>query len=486
MRVQPLSLLPEDAAFSFVAQGAHASYVASLSTDRRLAATDIAGTLAHVASLRDADLVSRQEAKVIAAALRTCLEEIRSSSFPWQEGLEDVHTNIEARVLALASDAGEKIHAARSRNDQVALDERLYVRLEIEHLLQKIAALQRALLAQAKGATQVIVPGYTHLRKAQPVLLAHAFLAHFWRLSRDAERLHDAYARVNVSPAGAAAIAGTSLPVDVHVVADLLGFDRMFANSIDATSDRDFLVEVTADLALAAVHLSNLAEDLVLWSSAEFGWVHLSDTHVAGSSLLPNKRNPDLLELVRGQAGTVIGDLVSLLTMLKALPLGYNRDLQGDKASAFQALDAVGASLEVLADVVAALRVDAAKASSGLGPAESGVLLVEHLVAQGLPYREAYDVVKARLGDILSASDEGERLSALRKTSRLFGEDALGLLTPSGAVTAVTSHGGTGPAAVEAQIHEAEGTLGRQAYHLNLIAKKNRRIADVLSGEAGP
>lgn len=482
--MQPLSLPREPAAHSFLAQGAGASFVASLSIDRRLAATDVAGSLAHAAMLQEAGLLTRQETKQVAAALRGCLSEIEAGTFPWDEALEDVHTNVEARVIALAGGAGAKLHAARSRNDQVVLDERLHLRLVIGDILEGILGLEKGLLRQAEAAGPAVVPGYTHLQRAQPVLLAHVLLAHLWRLSRDADRLYDAFVRVNVSPAGAGAVAGTSLPVDPQVPASLLGFDRAFANSIDATSDRDFLVETTGALALLAVHLSQLAEDLVLASTEEFGLVSLADGGVAGSSFLPNKRNPDVPELVRGTAGGVIGDLVALLTLLKGLPLGYSRDLQADKASAFHAVDATSAALAAMTDVVAAVRFQ--DRAVVIGPAESAALLVEYLVGKGVPHREAYETVKAHLPAIAASRDEASALASLRAASRHFDEGAVALLRPSVAVAAVASSGGTGPEAVAHQLREAEATLGRQAYHLNLIAKKNRRISDVLSGEAGP
>lgn len=472
--------------FSFVAQGPTAAFVASLPVDQRLASADIAGDLAHVATLQEAGLLNRRESKALAAALRTCYAEIQSGTFPWQESLEDVHTNVEARVLDLAGRTGEHLHAGRSRNEQVALDERIYLRLALADLLSGIIALEESLLRQAKAAGGIVVPAYTHLQRAQPVFLAHALLAHFWRFTRDADRLHDAFARVNVSPAGAAAVAGTSLRLDPSVPAALMGFDRAFSNSIDATSDRDALVEVTFDLALLAVHLSELGEDLVLWSTEEFGIAVLGADHLSGSSFLPIKRNPDVPELVRGQAGAVIGDLVALLTMLKGLPLGYNRDLQAGKASVFHAIDAVTSSLNVLAQVTSRVVFKPEAGTTKINPTQSGALLVEFLVQRLVPFREAYDLVKGHLLDIESAGDDATKLSQLRKISHLFDESALALLTPQGAVAAVVSHGGTGPVAVAAQIKEAEGTLGQQGYYRNVIAKKNSRIDAVLSGEAGP
>ncbi len=350
----------------------------------------------------------------------------------------------------------------------------------------KITTLQGALLTQATKAREIIFAAYTHLRRAQPALVSHALLAHVWRLARDADRLHDAFARINVSPAGAGAVAGTSLPLDVRLPAALLGFERVFSNSIDATSDRDALVEVTSVLALLSVHLSELAEDLVLWSSTEFGFLRLGAEDASGSSFLPNKRNPDVPELVRGQAGGVIGDLVALLTTLKGLPLGYNRDLQADKAPTFHAIDTISTTLGVLAGFVGRLSWVADRAVGTIDASQSAVLFVEFLVARGVPYREAYELIRPHIAELSSQSSEGSVVDLLHRISPLFDASALTLLTPHGAVAAVVSHGGTGPDAVAAQIHEAEATLGRQAYDLSVIAKRNARVGALLSGEAGP
>ncbi|MGQ0797143.1 MAG: argininosuccinate lyase [Methanobacteriota archaeon] len=468
-----------------MAHGPAAPFLSSLASDVALASADVAGTIAHVAMLRHAGIVTRREAKSLVAALQACHAEITSGTFPWHADLEDVHTNVEARVAELTGAAGRKVHAGRSRNDQVALAERLYLRTSIERILGKLLAFEKVLLERAKAHADVVVPAYTHLRKAQPVLLGHVLLANLWRLARDAARLTDAYARTNVSPAGAAAVAGTSLPLDPAVAAGLLGFDRAFANSADATSDRDHLVEVTSALALLAVHLSGLAEDLILWTSDEFSIASFAADDAAGSSFLPHKANPDVAELVRGRTGAIVGDLVGLLTALKGLPMGYHRDLQVEKASAMHAIETTGASLDALTDAVAHLTVHADGALASLDATHASGLFVEHLILNGVTHRDAYDLVKANLAAFREAAHDADPVTALRKISPLFGASALPLLTPRGAVDAVVSHGGTGPAQVAHQIAEAEAALGRQAFDLNLIAKKNRRIADVLSGEVG-
>ena len=483
MQLQPL--LAEPPAFSFVARGLAASFLSSLPSDLALASADVAGTIAHVAMLRHAGIVTRQEAKALVSALKACHAEITSGTFPWRADFEDVHTNVEARIVELAGPVGRKIHAGRSRNDQVALDERLYLRTSIETILGKILAFEKVLMDQAKAYADVVVPAYTHLRKAQPVLLAHVLLAHLWRLARDASRLTDAFARANVSPAGAAAVAGTSLPLDPSVAAGLLGFDRAFANSADATSDRDHFVEVTSALALLAIHMSGLAEDLILWTSDEFGVASFAAGDAAGSSFLPHKANPDVAELVRGQAGTIVGDLVGLLTALKGLPMGYHRDLQVEKASAMHAIETTGALLDALSNAVAHLAFDPDRAIASLDTSHASALFVEHLTAKGVAHRDAYELVKANLAALRAAAHDADPVIELRKISPLFDASALPLLTPKGAVEAIVSHGGTGPTQVAHQIAEAETALGRQAFDLNLIAKKNRRIADVLSGEVG-
>jgi argininosuccinate lyase len=482
MPLQPL--LAERPAFSFVAHGPAAAYVSSLPSDGVLASADIAGSLAHVAMLRRAGLLTRIETKQLAAALRTCHAEVASGAFPWKADLEDVHTNIEARVVDLAGATGRKLHAGRSRNDQIALDERLYLRLSIENVLGRILQLEKALLDQAKAHVAVIVPAHTHLRKAQPVLVAHMLLAHLWRLGRDAARLTDAFARANVCPAGAAAIAGSSLPLDPGVAAGLLGFDRPFANSVDATSDRDYFLETTAALALLAVHLGGLAEDIVLWTSEEFGLAVLAAGQAAGSSFLPHKVNPDVPELVRGQAATVLGDLVSILSTLKGLPLGYHRDLQVTKGIAFHAIGVSVGALDALIGTVSGLAFPD-RIPGPFDVALASAAFVEHLVAKGMAHGDAYDLVKANLGGLRAAATQEEPAIALRVISPLLDASAVPLLTSQGAVDAVVSPGGTGPAQVADQIVEAESSLGRQAFDLSLIAKKNRRIADVLSGEVG-
>src|SRR5207247_803882 len=304
-----------------------APFLASLSIDRRLARFDVAGSIAHVEMLGATGILKNEESIALVGGLRRIHEEITSGTFPWREDLEDVHTNVEIRLTEIAGPLGAKVHTARSRNDQIALDERMYLREAICAVQQGVLDLQNALVDLAEAHVETIMPGYTHLQRAQPVTLGHHLLAHFWPLARHHRRLTDCFDRANVSPLGAGALAGSTLPIDPAITARILGFATAFENSIDAVSDRDYFAEFLFDLALLAVHLSSLGEELVLWASTEFGFVHPAPELGSGSSLMPQKRNPDVAELARGKTGRVVGDLVSLLTTLKALPLAYNRDL---------------------------------------------------------------------------------------------------------------------------------------------------------------
>src|SRR6266550_4266888 len=303
-------------------------FIVSLPVDRRLARYDIAGSLAHVEMLAAVGILSKGEVELLGKGLRGVYEEIASGRFVWREDLEDVHTNIEVALTERLGSLGAKLHTARSRNDQIALDERLFVREAITAVRQALLGLELALLDQAEAHAQVPMPGYTHLQQAQPVTVGHHLLAHFWPLVRDDQRLSDCFARANVSPLGAAALAGSTLPIDPAIPARILGFAGTFENSIDAVTDRDYFAEFLFDFSLLAVHLSSIGEEIVLWASQEFAFLRPAAALGSGSSLMPQKRNPDVAELARGKSGRVIGDLVSLLTTLKGLPQGYNRDLQ--------------------------------------------------------------------------------------------------------------------------------------------------------------
>ena len=404
------------------------AFTESLSFDQRLAADDLDGSRAHVAGLARVGILTADEAEAVTAALGQVGDEMTAGTFAFQPSDEDVHTAIERRVTELAGDAGAKLHTGRSRNDQVATALRLYLRREGADTARRIGELQAVLLDRARAADDVYVPGYTHLQRAQPVLVAHHFLAHFWAFARDVERWRDTLVRTDVSPLGAGALAGSSLPLDPDGVAEALGFDSRFHNSLDAVSDRDFVAEALFVLALTQVHLSRVGEEVVLWTSEEFGFLRLADAYSTGSSMLPQKKNPDIAELARGKAGRLIGDLTGFLATLKGLPLAYNRDLQEDKEPLFDALDQNRLALSATAGLLATAELVPQRMQAAADAhASAAVDLAEWLVQQGVPFREAH----ARVGAMVRASVErGVGLDELVMTDPELGPDALVLLEP--------------------------------------------------------
>jgi argininosuccinate lyase len=410
-----------------------AQFTESVSFDRRLWRYDILGSLAHAALLRKIGVLSKAEAGAIARGLKAIAREIEAGKFKWQPALEDVHMNIEAALTKRVS-AGAKLHTARSRNDQVALDLRLWLRGEIILLLGEIAGLQRALVALGEKNADVLIPGYTHLQRAQPVYLAHHLLAYVEMLERDCERLWDCHSRVNVCPLGSGALAGSTLPLDRVFVAKALGFvdanskPQLTQNSMDAVSDRDFAVEFCSAGALLAVHLSRLAEDLILWSSAEFNFIKIADAYTTGSSLMPQKKNPDIAELARGKTGRVIGNLVALLTLLKGLPMTYNRDLQEDKERVFDTADTVRATVQIMAAMLKNTKVNKPVcACAAADPALLATDLADYLVRKGMPFRQAHHAVGAivALAEILDKPLNRLTLAELQTVDKKFGRDAL-------------------------------------------------------------
>jgi argininosuccinate lyase len=437
------------------------AFTESLSFDRRLAPDDLAGSRAHVAGLARAGILSDDEASGVLAALDQVGAELADGSFAFVPSDEDIHTAIERRVTELAGAAGAKLHTGRSRNDQVATALRLFVRREGTDVAAHVHRLQEVLVDCATAAEDVYVPGYTHLQRAQPVLLAHYFLAHFWSFARDLDRWRDAIARADVSPLGAGALAGSSLPLDPDVTAAELGFARRFDNSLDAVSDRDFVAEALFVAALTQVHLSRLGEEVVLWTSEEFGFLRLADAYSTGSSMLPQKKNPDIAELARGKAGRLIGDLTGFLATLKGLPLAYNRDLQEDKEPLFDALDQCRLALGAIAGLLATADVvpDRMQAAAD-GQHAAAVDLAEWLVQRGVPFRDAH----ARVGALVRASTErGVGLDELVLTEPDLGPEALPVLEPGAAVLRRTTKGGAGPASVAEQLVKARATLDDQA-----------------------
>ncbi|MFV1994593.1 MAG: argininosuccinate lyase, partial [Verrucomicrobiales bacterium] len=369
-------------------------YGESISCDWRLYAYDIRGSLAHAEALGKAGILSRAELGAIKRGLRQVHQDIEEGRFKFSASLEDVHMNIEAALTRKIGNAGAKLHTARSRNDQVALDMRMYCRDEITGIGSLVQALQKSLVKSALRNKATVIPGYTHLQRAQPVLFGHHLLAYVEMLQRDYERLADAYKRVNVMPLGSGALAGSTICLDRTLVAKLLGFPAITRNSMDAVSDRDYVAEILFDLALLGIHLSRLSEDLILWCTSEFGFVSLSDAHTTGSSLMPQKKNPDMAELTRGKAGRLTGNLVSLLTTLKGLPMTYNRDLQEDKEPLFDSMDTTRMALAVFAEMIDGMEVHAASGRAACSdPTLLATDLADYLVRAGVPFRKAHEVM---------------------------------------------------------------------------------------------
>jgi argininosuccinate lyase len=426
------------------------AFTVSLPFDARLAADDLAGSRAHVRGLARGGILTDVERDDVLAALDAVEAELAAGELVFLPSDEDIHTAVERRVTELAGPAGGKLHTGRSRNDQVATDLRLFAKRELAVVAGRVLELQRVLHDRAAEAGDAYLPGYTHLQRAQPVLLAHHLLAHGWALSRDLDRLADTIRRLDVSPLGAGALAGSSLPLDPVGTAEDLGFAGVFANSLDAVSDRDFVAEALFVLALLGVHLSRLAEEVILWSTDEFGFLGLADDWSTGSSMLPQKKNPDIAELTRGKTGRLIGNLTGLLATLKALPLAYNRDLQEDKEPLFDSLDTVVLALAAMTGLLASstFRLDV-MAEAADAPTSAATDLAEHLVAEGMPFREAHAVVGALVRRSL---DEGIALRELVAAAPELGPDATFLLDRGTAVRRRTTPGGAGPEPVAAQL----------------------------------
>ncbi len=410
-----------------------AEFTESISFDRRLWRHDIVGSMAHATMLRKAGLLTRGELRAIVKGLDAIGKRIQGGKFVWRPELEDVHMNIEA-ALTRRVPAGAKLHTGRSRNDQVALDLRLWLREQIEGLLREIQLVQRALVGLGEREREVIIPGYTHLQRAQPVYLAHHLLAYVEMLARDSQRLGECLTRVNVCPLGSGALAGSTLPLDRELVAELLGLvdergrPRLTQNSMAAVSDRDFAVEFCGHAALLGMHLSRLAEDLVLWSSTEFNFIRIADAYTTGSSLMPQKKNPDVAELIRGKSGRLIGNLVALLTVLKGLPMTYNRDLQEDKERLFDTADTVRAAVRLCGTMLTHTSVNReACRKAAVDPALLATDLADYLVRKGLPFRQAHHAVGAlvALGERLGKPLGQLSLAELRSVEPKFAADAL-------------------------------------------------------------
>ncbi|MBI4187890.1 MAG: argininosuccinate lyase [Chloroflexi bacterium] len=444
--------------FHKAADKAAVRYTASIPFDWRLYPYDIAGSIAHARMLAKQGIISNKEADAITRGLAAIKEEIKQGKFQFKPELEDIHMNIEARLIDKIGEAGRKLHTARSRNDQIALDIRLFTKEAIDNTLLGLQELQQALLKLAEANKKTVIPGYTHLQRAQPVLLAHHLLAYFEMLQRDRARFSDCLQRTDVMPLGSGAIAGVAYDIDRQFVAKELGFSQTSQNSIDAVSDRDFIIEYEAAASIAMMHLSRLAEETILWSSAEFDFIELDDAYATGSSIMPQKKNPDVAELVRGKTGRVYGNLMALLTTMKALPLAYNRDLQEDKEGFFDCVDTLLSSLEVFSGMIGTLRV---KPENTAQAVRQGYILAtdlaDYLVKKGAPFRTAYDIV-ARL--VSYASEKGKsfgelKLTEYKKFSPLFGNDVRSVTVES-SLAARDNTGGTAPKRVNAALAKAK------------------------------
>jgi len=437
------------------------SYTSSLPFDRRLYPYDIQGSIAHAQMLQKQGIISQEEGKKIVAGLLEIKEELERGDFPLRPELEDIHMNIEARLIQKVGAIGGKLHTARSRNDQVSLDLRLFLKEKISEVIARVRELQRAIVDRAEENKQVILPGYTHLQRAQPVLFAHHFLAYFEMLLRDEERFKDSLKRVDVLPLGSGALAGVPYPIDREFVAQILGFSHLSQNSLDAVSDRDFVIEFEVCSSILMMHLSRLCEELILWSSSEFGFVEVSPSFAGGSSIMPQKRNPDVAELCRGKVGRVYGSLIAMLTVMKSLPLSYNKDMQEDKEGLFDTVDTILGSLNIMPGMIRELRVNKQKMKEA--SQDDRLLatdLADLLVRRGVPFREAHQIVR-RVVEFAHSEKRGFKevsLEEYKSFCELFDEEVKSL-SPSASVSLRDEVGGTSPGQVEYQLKRAREHL---------------------------
>ncbi|MDD5595741.1 MAG: argininosuccinate lyase [Candidatus Omnitrophica bacterium] len=437
-------------------------FTSSIAFDKRLAKYDVLGSIAHARMLGNKKIIPGKEANLIVQGLNAILKELEKGKFKFDLGAEDVHSNIQDMLFKKIGAAAFKLHTARSRNDQIALDIKMYLKDEVKELVEMAALLQKSILKFAKNNQKIIIPGYTHLQMAQCVLLAHHLLAYLESLERDKARLLDAKERADAMPLGSCALSGTSLPIDRKAVMKELGFKKLTENSIDSVSDRDFIIEVLADLAILSVHLSRMAEDLILWSTKEFNFIDIDFSFCTGSSIMPHKKNPDVLELIRGSVGKIQGDLSSILILMKGLPFSYNRDLQLDKPPLFDAIDTVKDILEIFVVLFQNIVIEkGAIAARLMDESLFSVDVVEYLIKRGVSYREAHDIVGKMVRDCL---DKGKKISSLtkgelKKYSSKLDPDVKNILSAWQSVDLKTSYGGTNSGLVEKQVRNWDKKL---------------------------
>ena len=446
-------------------------FQASIQFDRRMYREDIAGSIAHAAMLAKIGMISETDRAAIETGLRDILGQIDRGAFAFSVALEDIHMNIEKRLTEAVGDAGSRLHTARSRNDQVALDTHMFVRRSVVEVLAHIAALQTALVETAEQNKDVIMPGYTHLQRAQPILFAHHLMAYFCMLARDFERFQGVYVRADLMPLGAGALAGTTLPIDRAFVAKKLNFDRIYTNSMDAVSDRDYIMEFLSAASILMVHLSRLSEEIILWCSREFSFVELDDAHCTGSSMMPQKKNPDVSELVRGKTGRVVGHLMAMLMAVKGLPLAYNKDLQEDKEGLFDAIDTVKFSLSVYERLIRGMKVHADVMHRAVAADFSNATdLADYLVQKGMPFRQAHAVSGQAVAQCIARGIWlcDMELTAYQKLSPLFDADVYEAIRLETCVACRNSYGGTSYAQVAQQLSAAQ----------ELISEEHRIVSD--------
>ena len=438
------------------------AFTASIEVDRRLYAYDIEGSMAHCRMLAKTGIIADADAELLVQGLSQIRQEIEAGKFQFDDSLEDIHMHIEARLVEIVGKTAQKLHTARSRNDQVALDMRMYLRDETARIIGHLSEFQRVIIQLAKSHIDTVMPGYTHTQRAQPVLLAHHLMAYFEMFGRDSQRFNDCLQRINVMPLGCAALAGTTYPIDRAYVAELLNFPEVSTNSMDSVGDRDFIIEFLADASICMMHLSRWAEELILWSSSEFGFIELPDAFATGSSIMPQKKNPDVPELIRGKTGGVYGNLMALLTLMKGLSLTYNRDMQEDKVLLFDTVDTLTACLEIfiqmLPNIVINKEAMTAAASAGFLNATD---LADYLVTRGMPFREAHHCVGEAVNFAFHQHKELHQLTLeeLQKFSDLIRKDVFSFLSTQAVVDRRTSFGGTGSSEVKKAIKTAEKRL---------------------------
>ncbi|MEG9297137.1 argininosuccinate lyase [Mangrovibacillus sp. Mu-81] len=438
---------------------------ASISFDQELVLEDIEGSMAHVNMLKKCEILSKKDGDEILHGLQTLHQKALSNELEYSVEYEDIHLNLEKLLIDEIGEVGGKLHTGRSRNDQIATDMHLFLKRRVQEIIVLIEDMQEAIVHQSEENVETIIPGYTHLQRAQPISFAHHLMCYFWMLQRDKDRLSDSLNRIDISPLGAGALAGTTFPIDREYSADLLGFGSYYENSLDAVSDRDFIVEFLSNSALMMTHLSRLAEEFILWSTEEFRFIELDDSFTTGSSIMPQKKNPDMAELVRGKTGRVNGNLISLLTVLKGLPLAYNKDMQEDKEGMFDTVKTVIGSLKIFTGMIRTMTVKQKRMEEAVANDFSNATeLADYLAAKGIPFRQAHEIV-GKL--VLHCIEEGYylkdvSLKQFQKYSSLIEEDIYSILAPYAAVERRNSYGGTGFGQVKLQIEKGKSLLQGQ------------------------